>query len=290
MFFQSKRVPQTFSEILCLPLDSFSVFFEFVQISGLKSVLGYDTQFCQDLQLLETRFCCSAFFGLFVLSSSFRYVFRSRYPSEIILRIDGLGLLRSHYGQHGNLCVIRDRIGWFDLVRYSNCSMLVDPAWHWVWQKQTRCLSRLVYWRYSPCCVPLWWVIKENSNSLCCPRSNQQNIASKSSWSLAVAWLAPKSTGVVRRRKWMRSCVVLMTILLRFMKCNPRTYPVKVFININSSKRVRSLRWNLSVDAVVSFCRWLPATYFWKFAGGLLFKSAQISSSDRTNIGFFQSI
>ena len=168
VFFQSKRVPQTFSEILCLPLDSFSVFFEFVQISGLKSVLGYDTQFCQDLQLLETRFCCSAFFGLFVLSSSFRYVFRSGDPSGIMLSIDGLGLLRSHYGQHGNLCVIRDRdrIGRFDLVRYSNCSMLVDPAWHWVWHKQTRCLSRLVYWKYSPCCVPLWWVIKENSCSV----------------------------------------------------------------------------------------------------------------------------
>ena len=87
-----------------------------------------------------------------------------------------------------------------------------------------------------------------------------------------VVSLEAVSTCIVKWEKYMRPCVVSMTTLLFFIKCNPVIGPVNFFTTTKCSAKVLSPSSNFSVAVDNGFCNWPLATYIWKLGGSSIFR------------------
>ena len=199
--------------------------------------------------------------------------FRNDADDYLVHWFDEFGLLRSDYGQLGNLCILFDHVMWFLCVCYSDWYFFVQNCWHSVWKLQTGCFRDFFYWCHSTCCVPFWWVVNKRFDRLRClwcycwgyVKSNSLRFSSFFSLAALFTWF-------VKCERWTRPCLVSKNTLLFVMKCKLMIGPVNFFITTKFSTNKWYRITCMSVIVVNGFSTWPFATWIWILGGLLIFK------------------
>ena len=208
--------------------------------------------------------------GLFVLSSSVRYVIRSGSPSGIILgvamstgliNLDCSGVTTENSAIWVFLLIVEGDSVVLVTLTAIFLSIIVDIVWDImrlavsvffstgvtvpvVFHSDTWSTNVVIVFVVICGIVILSWM--------------------RTAWGVAFVWLNALLTCIVKCGKWMRPWVVSMTTLLCLMKCRPIIGFVRFFITTKCSAKMWSLMSNLSVAVAVGFSNWPFTTWIWK--------------------------